>query len=181
MESSRISGWSGKASIGVGGLWMLWTLAPWAGTVLILALLLALIALVALPLRQNSEIRILAWAGYLVSAISIVLALFGYGSVAFGASPSPLLFLLGLGNLCFGLLLTGFASLQGQALPRGRVLPIVLAVCLALQTGWGWIYVWNTPFPPTGIIVVWLILGLCFGSAWIALGLVLRHTNEHRR
>jgi hypothetical protein len=175
MQASRIAWWSGKASIGIGGLWMLWTLAPWAGALLVVALVLALVGLVALPLRQDSETRIVAWAGYLVSAVSIVLALIGYSSVMM-APPSgavPLLFLLGLGNLCLGLLLLGFASLQGQALPRGRILPFALAVLLALQTIWGWVFVWNTPFPSLSTVVVWLILGICLGSAWIALGLML--------
>jgi hypothetical protein len=183
MGVSRIARWSGKASIGCGGLWMLWTLAPWAGGMLVLALALALLSLVALPLRQESETRIVAWVGYLVSAVSIVMALTGYGSVMLAAPARavPYLFLLGLGNLCIGLLLLGFASLQGQALPRGRVLPIVLAVLLALQTIWGWLYVWNTPFPSISTIVVWLILGTCFGSAWIALGVILNIATRAAR
>lgn len=178
MEASRIVRWSGKASIGAGGLWMLWTLAPWAGPLLILALLCALLGLVGLPLRQDSATRIVAWAGYLVSAVSIVLTLIGYASVFLASNTSPLLFLIGLGNLCFGLLLLGFASLQGQMLPRGRILPIVLAVLLALQIIWGWVNVWNNPYPPLGVIAIWMILGVCFGGAWIALGVILTATTR---
>lgn len=178
MWASRITRWSGRASIGVGALWMLWTLAPWAGSVLLVALLCALLGLVGLPLRQENPIRAVAWAGYLVSVLSILMTVIGYGSVFLASNSSPFLFLIGLSNLCFGLLLTGFASLKGQALPRGNILPIALGLLLALQIIWGWLYLWNDPSPAGGNIAVWIVLGLCFGSAWIAMGLILTATSR---
>jgi hypothetical protein len=152
---------------------MLWTLAPWAGVVLVAALVCALFGLLGLPLRQEGPIRAVAWAGYLVSALSILMTIVGYGSVFLASNSSPFLFLIGLGNFCFGLLLAGFASLQGSALPRGNLLPIALGLLLALQIIWGWAYLWNNPAPTGGTIAVWLLLGVCLGGAWIAMGLVL--------
>jgi len=178
MWTSRITRWSGRASVGVGTLWMFWTLAPWAGGVLLVSLLCALLGLLGLPLRQEGAIRAIAWAGYLVSVLSILTTIIGYGSVFFASNSSPFVFLIGFGNLCFGLLLTGIASLQGRALPRGNLIPIALGLLLALQIIWGWVYLWNDPTPTGATIAVWILLGLCFGSAWIALGLLLIATSR---
>ena len=192
MFSPKLVLWGGVTSLFGGLFWILAGLSTNSNSLaaLVLALLLGLGGLAGLYFRQAGQGGRLGLAGFAwaILGTGLAIAALWWGSVQFTPPIPILLIALSLAVLGVGIVLLGITSLRGNALHRGRNLPLGLGLLNILvgmtfllmfylplsqgQNPWrAWSLIAGHVIYPA--VLVPQVLSVLLGVGWTGLGILL--------